>query len=279
MTLFSTSPSRSALLALQVLRQTDAEMETVSSRLLGVISPSDPAYSLARSLESNLEAYKGVQSSIATARAVVKTASTAATQISDLFTQLKNLAQQAAGNISSDERNTLNDQFKSLRDQLQVIVDNATYGGKNLITDNSTSYTFTSNINGGTTTIAATPDIGDVIEDFLDELDRSGNSNDDIKSQSAAQDTLDFFNNDDVLGRIGAAVSSLASGAKSVDFVESFNKSLADITSEHLNSLMDVDLAAESAKLEALKVREQLALQVLSIANQRPNLILSLFQN
>jgi flagellin len=45
-----------------------------------------------------------------------------------------------------------------------------------------------------------------------------------------------------------------------------------------LGSIVDADLAKESARLQALQVQQQLSIQTLSIANQRPTVLLSLFR-
>jgi flagellin len=47
---------------------------------------------------------------------------------------------------------------------------------------------------------------------------------------------------------------------------------------EGLGALVDSDLAKESAQLQALQVKQQLGISALSIANQRPQSILALFQ-
>jgi flagellin len=41
--------------------------------------------------------------------------------------------------------------------------------------------------------------------------------------------------------------------------------------------LIDADLAKESARLQALQIRQQLGTQTLSIANQAPQFLTSLF--
>ncbi len=46
-----------------------------------------------------------------------------------------------------------------------------------------------------------------------------------------------------------------------------------------VGKLVDADLAKESARLQALQVQQQLGAQSLSIANQAPQIILSLFRN
>ena len=45
------------------------------------------------------------------------------------------------------------------------------------------------------------------------------------------------------------------------------------------DTLVDADLAKESAKLQALQTKQQLGVQALGIANQTPQLVLSLFRS
>jgi flagellin len=45
-----------------------------------------------------------------------------------------------------------------------------------------------------------------------------------------------------------------------------------------MGSMIDADLAKESARLQALQVRQQLGTQALGIANQAPQSLLSLFR-
>jgi flagellin len=51
-----------------------------------------------------------------------------------------------------------------------------------------------------------------------------------------------------------------------------------DALESGLGALVDADLAKESAKLQALQIRQQLGTQSLSIANQAPQSLLSLFR-
>ncbi|MBI3453683.1 MAG: flagellin, partial [Rhodospirillales bacterium] len=48
---------------------------------------------------------------------------------------------------------------------------------------------------------------------------------------------------------------------------------------EGLGSLVDADLAKESAALQSLQVKQQLGVQALGIANQAPQVLLGLFRN
>lgn len=53
---------------------------------------------------------------------------------------------------------------------------------------------------------------------------------------------------------------------------------LSDAVEASVGNLVDADLAKESAKLQALQVKQQLGVQALSIANQAPQAIMSLFR-
>ena len=77
---------------------------------------------------------------------------------------------------------------------------------------------------------------------------------------------------------IGQSLGTLGSASKSIDFLSSFAKTLQDAVTEGLGSLVDADLAKESALLQALQVKQQLGISALSIANQRPQTLLALFQ-
>jgi flagellin len=77
---------------------------------------------------------------------------------------------------------------------------------------------------------------------------------------------------------VGQALGSLGSSSKSIDFLTTFNQTISDAVTEGLGALVDADLAKESAKLQALQVKQQLDIQALNIDNQRPQSLLALFQ-
>ena len=62
-------------------------------------------------------------------------------------------------------------------------------------------------------------------------------------------------------------------GLSSIDSVPS-----VDSLTTGVGNLVDADVAKESANLQALQVKQQLGAQALSIANQSPQIILSLFK-
>ena len=59
---------------------------------------------------------------------------------------------------------------------------------------------------------------------------------------------------------------------------DNFIKVLGSTINDSIGSIVDADLAKVSAKLQALQIRQQLGTQTLSIANQSPSILLSLFK-
>ena len=57
-----------------------------------------------------------------------------------------------------------------------------------------------------------------------------------------------------------------------------FNTNKIDSLNEGLGALIDADLSQESAVLQSLQIKQQLGTQALSIANQSPQSLLSLFK-
>jgi flagellin len=89
----------------------------------------------------------------------------------------------------------------------------------------------------------------------------------------------------DLLDRVESA-SKVAVGAaqafgtaqKQAESQQDFLKSLVDSLETGVGALIDADITAESARLNALQTQQQLATQSLSIANQANQLVLSLFR-
>ena len=74
------------------------------------------------------------------------------------------------------------------------------------------------------------------------------------------------------------AQAVFGTGEKRVDIQNVFISSLIDSFKAGIGSLVDADLEAASARLQALQVQQQLGIQALSIANQQSQNILALFR-
>jgi flagellin len=80
------------------------------------------------------------------------------------------------------------------------------------------------------------------------------------------------------IGNVSLALADLGAQLKQIESHNKFVGKLTDAVEAGIGNLVDADMAKESARLQALQVQQQLGAQALSIANQAPNIILSLFR-
>jgi flagellin len=74
------------------------------------------------------------------------------------------------------------------------------------------------------------------------------------------------------------AAASFGSSQKRIDIQNEFVGKLSDSLKTGIGVMVDTDMEEASARLQALQVQQQLATQALSIANQQPQGLLSLFR-
>ncbi|UYY78689.1 flagellin [Sphingomonas sp. R1] len=282
---FSVNTNVGAMAALQSLSSTQKDLSTTQSRIntgLAVSSTKDDSatYTIAQGLRSDLGGLKSVSSSLSRAKSVTDVAVAGAEQISDIVNQMKAKAYQAAdAGQTADSRTQLNNDFTALRDQITTIVNSANFNGTNLLkTGGGTVTALQSLQDSNTASTAWNPDSLSVSNQGLD-LGGSTitiSSSATISTQASAQSMIDTItttqsNLTGVLGRLGAA-------SRKIDAQQSFTSKLSDTIESGIGNLVDADLAKESAKLQALQVKQQLGVQALSIANQAPQTITSLFR-
>lgn len=102
----------------------------------------------------------------------------------------------------------------------------------------------------------------------VDDIDVTTN-----ESVDAALSNIETFINSSI-----EAAADFGSVQGRIDTQNTFISNLTDSLKAGIGSLVDADLEAASARLQALQVQQQLGIQSLSIANQAPQSILSLFR-
>ena len=98
----------------------------------------------------------------------------------------------------------------------------------------------------------------------------------DVSTSEGANAALDLIE-----GLIQTSINTaaaLGSGSKQIQTQSDFVGKLTDLLTSEIGTLVDADMEAASAKLQALQTQQQLGVQALSIANQAPQTILSLFR-
>lgn len=257
---------------------------------LNVASTKDDsaAFTIAQGLRGDLGGLKAVNSSLSRAKSVADVAVAGAEQISDVVNQMKTLAKQASDDgISDESRAAYNKDFTALRDQISTIVDSSEFNGTNLLkTGGGTVSALQSLTNKATGTDTYDPDTLSIANQEIDlpatETASAGvgtgvlGQDSEIDTAAKAKAMVDTL---DTLGSsLNTKLSDLGSGSRKIDAQMTFTSKLSDAIESGVGKLVDADLAKESAKLQALQVKQQLGVQALSIANQAPQTITSLFR-
>ncbi len=98
----------------------------------------------------------------------------------------------------------------------------------------------------------------------------------DVKSENGAKAALTAI--EGLLKTATAAAADFGSAQSRIETQSNFMSALTDALKAGIGSLVDANMEEASARLQALQVQQQLGVQALSIANQAPQSILSLFR-
>ncbi|NGM44385.1 flagellin [Rhodobacter sp. SGA-6-6] len=98
----------------------------------------------------------------------------------------------------------------------------------------------------------------------------------DVTTDKGAQAALS--NIETMIDRAIDAAAEFGSAQGRIDTQNDFVSALTDALTAGIGTLVDADMEEASARLQALQVQQQLGIQALSIANQQPQNLLSLFR-
>ncbi len=267
-----------ALVALASLRSTNNELDKTSKRIqtgFRVADASDDAavFAVAQGIRGNVKAYASVQSSLAAGEGLGQVTAAALTGISNLVGDLKaKLANLADGSLTSDQRATYQSDATQIVNQITNFINQASYNGKNLL-NTATSVSFVADVSGTTLTLQTGSALGGANGTNLTQVQTDIDGFTDASQYSTALASLNVFES-----QVNSISASVAAQSRSLGLQKGFVNDLVDATKKGLGALVDADVAAESAALQSLQVRQQLGVQALSIANQQPNTLLSLFR-
>jgi len=274
--MLSVNTNTGAMVALQYLNKTEGELQTAQTHIntgLKVATAKDDGatFAIAQNMRGNVAGYQAVSDSLNRGVSTVDVAISAGSAISDLLIELKAKALAAAdASLDTASRSALDADFTALRDQITTIVSNAEFNGTNLV-----------NGSVATVTALASADGTKKITVQTQNLSLSGSiititSTATISTQTKASTMIATINTS--LQNINAALAKLAAGSKKFIIQNDFVSKLVDALRQGIGNLVDADMAVESARLQSLQVKQQLGVQALSIANQQPQIILSLFR-
>ncbi|WP_417231534.1 flagellin [Brevundimonas sp.] len=266
-----------AMIALQNLNATNAQLEITQSRIntgKKVASAKDNGaiWAIAQGQRADIGALGAVRQSLDRGVAAVDVALAAGETVSDLLLQMKEKALAATdASLKTAARAALNEDFKALRDQIASVTSNADFNGVNLLETGASGFGALANVSGTSTlTVAA-----EVMA--LGSTNVSVATTQAIATLTTAAASLTAVNAS--IDAVSGALARLGTSSKALTTHNTFVGKLTDALEAGVGNLVDADLAKESAKLQALQTKQQLGVQALGIANQSPQLVLSLFRN
>jgi flagellin len=272
---FSVNTNNGAAIALQYLNQTQGQLAQTQSAInsgLKVANARDDGavYAIAQNQRGQVAGYQSVLASLNNGTSAIDVALSAGQSISDLLIQMKAKALSAAdSSLDTASRQALNANFVSLRDQITTIVKNAVFNGFNLVDGSTTQVTALASADGTrrVTTSAQKMSLSGSIVTV-----KSTNTISTLAKASTLISTIQTS-----LTNVNSALAKLSAGAAKFSIQATFAQKLSDTLTQGIGNLVDANMAQESAQLQSLQVKQQLGIQALSIANQAPQAILSLF--
>lgn len=275
--MISVNTNYGALIALQNLNQTNSDLNGVQNRIntgLKIAGPKDNGaiWAIAQNMRMDVMALNAVTQSLNRTLSVADTAVAAGTSISELMKEMKEKALAAKDpSIDQNARTAYSTDFVALRDQITKIIQNAAFDGSNLLNGSVADIQALANADGNQFLTVATRNLslgGSIVSIAATAT---------ISTAAKASTMITTIENS--LNALNLALSQLGTDAKKVTMHKTFIAKLSDELENGIGNLVDADLAKESARLQSLQTKQQLGIQALSIANQAPQAILSLFRN
>ena len=244
MSVGSINTNASAYIALESLNNTSSALQATQKQISTGYRVSDAtddggAFAVAQKVRSDVGALTSVNQQLGSAKGLVTTALSSLTSISNAVTSAKALLVKISDqSISDDQRNQYITSYKQLVKTVANNIDNSTYNG----VDTISTVTASSAQTAALAALAVGAGFDTAQTGISNKLNQAGSDSNYLYAQIT-------FNSD--------KIDSLNSG---------------------LGALVDADLSKESAILQSLQIKQQLGTQALSIANQSPQSLLSLFK-
>ncbi|MBZ8117528.1 flagellin [Roseovarius sp. LXJ103] len=304
--------NNSAMVALQTLKSVNSNLaktqDMISTGLqVGSAKDNSAIWAISKVMESDLQGFQAVSQSLSLGESTVAVARMASEKVTDDLKLIKE--EIVAAQDGTVDRATLQERIDSLVAQIQSNVDSAQVNGVNLVNGSATAVADVNGTNIDLNGSGGTADAEDVGIQVISALDRSGTGVTaskinvvaiDLTSASLegadgqttpaniALEDIDVTTTEGAtraLNAIEGMIDTASTAAATFGSVESRMESqseyvsqLSDAIKSGIGNLVDANMEETSARLQALQVQQQLATQSLSIANQAPQAILSLFR-
>ena len=244
----------------------DTQLRVTSG--LKINNPQDDSsgFQISTRIKGDIAGTRAVKTALDLGASTVDVAISAGKNIKELLIEMKGKviqANQAA--LDANSRTALNNDFVALRTQIDTVTRAAHFNDNNVVESGGTQLLVLSSQDGSVITVAPQNMSATGLAIQASELLSSANA---VTARAAIETAI-------VL--IGDKLAALGAAARSIDIQGQFTNEVIDNLTVALGSIVDADLAEESAKLQALQIQQALGVQALNIANAGPQQLLGLF--
>jgi flagellin len=214
-----------------------------------------------------------VTMSLSRAEAISDTAIAGGEQVMKQLGAMKATAAQAmTAGLEPNQRLALQQQYETQMATLQTFIANASFDGANMldgskpdgvsfIADSEASQTVTlagRNLSPGGTVVVAMP------------------STTALTTAHSAAETHKLI--DQSIANLGDELAAMGAERRRIEAQQGFVARLADVLAAGVGRMVDTDLAAEAALIQALQVKQELSAAAVNIANTAPQSLLALLR-
>ncbi|KAJ02021.1 flagellar protein [Sulfitobacter mediterraneus] len=269
--------NNSAMVALATLNDVNRGLNETQSRVstgLQIRSGKENAayFAISETMKGDSGMFKAINEGMTATKNSVATARLGAETVKDLANQMvERIAFAQSDGINKADVQT---ELDALADNMQSAIDQATFNGDDLVGGAAAAVTVVTGVSRASGSFATT-------SITFNSVDLQA-----IQTALAAVDVTDTTTTMAAKlavgeGQLAASITAATSLGVTENTLEGqmqFLDSLTDTLDSGVSSMVDADMEEEAARLQAYQVQQQLATQSLSIANQAPQNILSLFR-
>lgn len=269
--------NNSAMVALQTLKSINNDLGKTQSMIstgkeISSAKDNSAIWAISKVMESDVSGFKAVSEALSLGESTVAVASAGAEQITNLLNEMKEKVVAATGENVDHAKITAD--ITQIKEQITSVIGASQFNGTNLLnTAGNAGIAVVSSLDrdGAGTVTAASINVASV--DFEANLDLTTIDTTDASTALASLADIEALIQTSVDG-----AAALGASASRISDQNDFVGKVSDAIKSGIGTLVDADMEETSARLQALQVQQQLGVQSLSIANQAPQSILSLFR-
>jgi flagellin len=273
------------MIALQALNKTNSQLAAAQKQVSTGFRVADStddgaAYAIAQNVRSTVGALTSANQQLGNVQGLLSTTQSSLNNISNTMGSMRDvLVKLSDSSVTSTDRTNYIAQYNSLLSNVKTFIEDANYNGKTLI----------GNITGGSGTFSRVAVVrnesgasyavatysGSALFGSITYTSTQLNAATTVQGIIGTAATASFINK---FNSVNNELNTIGSAQNYVSNQVSYNSDKIDALNTGIGALVDADLAQESAQLQALQIRQQLGTQALSLANQAPQTLLSLFK-